>query len=290
MIGHRAVLTIAWATLALAIGACDENPSFQKLGSMDITTSAPSVEKDIVTADGWTVKYDRFLVHVTGIEVAGTDQVLAASATAQIVDQVAPGSKSLLSAPVRTARPWEVVTFQIGPAVLDTETAIIEPVKEADRDMMQKDGLSFYVEGKASKAGIVKAFKWGFKTDTLYKDCEENRSGTVVRGLVVPPDGNDTADVGMAGEILFSDNLAAAGELRAEAIATADADGDGTVTLAELRAAPLDVARTVGGSYAIGTRAEIADLGAFVEAQTQSVVARFRATGKCTAEPVPAGP
>jgi hypothetical protein len=287
MNGHRALLTIAALAAASSIAACDEDPSFQKLGSMDVTTSAPTVETEFVTSDGWLVKYDRFLVHVTGVNVSGTDRVLAASATPQIIDQVAAAPKSLLSARLRTARAWEDVSFQIGPATVGADTTVVPPVKEADRDMMQKDRLSLYVEGKASKAGVVKAFKWGFSTDTIYKDCEENRNGAVVRGLVVPPDGNDTADIVMSGDALFADDLAG-GIVRAEAVTAADADNDGVVTLAELRATPLDKARSAGAPYSIGDKADVADLGAFVEALTPRVVTRFRAAGKCTAERVAA--
>jgi len=281
----RAFITIS-ALTAWLVAACDEDPSFQKLGSMDITTTAPTAEKDFTTSDGWLVKYDRFLVHVTSVEVAGDDEVLAASATSQIIDQVAPAPKSLLSATVRTARPWEDVTLRIGPATVDpeTETAVALPVKEADRDMMQKDGLALYVEGKASKAGVSKAFKWGFSTDTLYKDCNANVNGTVVRGLVVPPDGNDTADVVMGGDVLFRDDLAG-GALRGDAIFAADADNDGVITLAELRGKPLEALRATGAPYATGDKTEIADLGAFVEALTRQLVVRFRSNGTCAAAP-----
>ena len=66
----------------------------------------------------------------------------------------------------------------------------------------------------------------------------------------------------------------------------ADADNDGVITLDELRATTLEVARAKGVAYGTGDNAEIADLGAFVEALTQRVVTRFGATGKCTSEPV----
>lgn len=292
MLGPRVVLSIASTIAALSVLGCDENPAFQKLGSMEITTSAPAVEKEIATVDGWVVKYDRFLVHVSSVEVAGSDTVLAASSSSQIVDQVAPGTKSLLSATVRTARAWEDVRIQIGPAVADAETptTFLAPATEADVVKMQAGGFSIYVEGKLSKAGLVKTFAWGLTTDTVYEDCQDTRDGAVVRGLVVPADGNDTADIGLAGELLFSDNLAEAGVIRADAIAAADANGDGAVTFDELRAAPIDLGRTFGGTYAIGAWTGVVDLAGFVEAQSQSLVSRYRSAGTCTAEPVVVAP
>ncbi len=285
MNGPRAFVTMAATAATLALVACDENPSFQKLGELEITTSAPAIEKELLTTDGWTVKYDRFLVHVSAVNVSGDDRVLAASAGPQIIDQIAPVPKPLLIATVRTARAWEDVNLQIGPATSDTEIALAPTVTETDRNMMQNGALAVHVEGKASRAGVVKSFKWGFKTDTLYRNCVEPQNGTVVRGLVVPPEGKDAADVVLGGEVLFSDDLAG-GVTRADAITAADADGDGTVTLDELRAVPLDDARAVGGAYATGASEDVGDLGAFVERLSQRLVVRFRATGTCTPEPV----
>ncbi len=275
----RIALSFSFAA-ALAIVACDDNPKIQKLGSLDVTTSAPSVEKELVTTDGWTLKYDRFLVHVTSVTVAGTDGVLAASASPTLVDQVAPGPKSLVSAQLRTARVWENVGLQIGP--VDAETTAIAPATDADRDMMTASGFTLYVEGKLSKNGATKTFKWGFATEATYGECAEG----AVRGLVVPADGSDTADVGMAGEVLFADDLAA-GVLRADAIAAADADNDGNITLEELAATSLDTARAGGAAYT-GGPFDVTMLDEFVTAQAPRVVARFRATGTC--KPAPAAP
>lgn len=269
----RATMT----SIAVLAAACSTKADLPKLGSMELTTSAPTAEKGFTTTDGWSITYGRFLVHVTAAEVAGADGVVAASATGVFLDQVAPGPKSLLSATLRTARPWESVSLEIGPAAKDEENpTLLDPVKDADRDMMQAAGLSLYVEGKATKSSAVKTFKWGFTTDTTFGDCEESN----VPGLVVPPDGKDTADIGMAGNVLFADDLAA-GALRFDVIAGADANDDGDVTLDELKAVTLETARQGGGAYATGDDAGVGDLGAFVQALTPRVVARFRAAGTC---------
>jgi hypothetical protein len=257
---------------------------------MVITTSAAGLDQDISTADGWTVHYDRFLVHVSSVSVAGADGVIAAPAPVppQIVDQVAPGSKTLLSAPLRTARAWEVVTFRIGPqADADTEsdTTLVAPVTDADKTRMQDGGWSIWVKGTLSKEGSRKSFEWGFSTDTTFGNCADSRNGTVVQGLVVPPHGTDSADIAMAGERLFSDDLSDSAALRGEAIAAADGDGDGTISMDELHALSLDDARSHGGTYGTDTATDITDLGAFVEARTRMLVARFRTAGTCTAEP-----
>lgn len=258
---------------ALGIAACDGDLGLQPLGSMGLTTSASS---ELVTADGWNVKVQRFLVHVSAVSVAGADGLSGASSEAQIVNPLAPEVKALLSAPNRTARAWEDVRIQIGPAIPGGEVTLVGAT-DADREALQSEGFSLYVEATVARGDITKSLAWGFTTDTLYKDCEG--------GLVVPPGGNDTVDVVLGADVLFSDDLAAPGTtMRADAIVLGDVDNDGSVTLDELRSVPLDAARTHGGAYGTAEKPHVADLGAFVEELTRSAVRRFRA-GSCVSEP-----
>ncbi len=281
---RRSALTLA---VFAGVTACDETPETFNLGSMDITTSAPAASMPLTTADGWTVKLDRFLVHVTAVNVSGDDKVLAASAPPQIVDQVAPATKSLLSAPLRTARAWEDVSFSIGPARPDTATTVIEPTTDADRVMMETDGIGIYLVGTATKGDVSRSFHWGLKADTLYSACQGDRNGSVLRGLVVPKDGNDTADIAMDPTVFFSEDLGGVGPLSAEALLT-DVDNDGTVTMADLHATPPDAARLASIAASGGTVAS--ELGAFVEALAPKIVKTFRAAGTCTAEPTIVAP
>src|SRR4051794_39817343 len=189
------VLTVLCASILVA--ACDETPSKQQHGSLELTTSSAVTEKGFTTADGWNVTFKHFFVHVSAVTVAGLDSVVTASATPQIIDQVVPGPKTLLSATVRAARPWEDVSFEVGPAAVvdDVGPTFAPPVTQADVDRMVKDGLSFYVEGTATRAAVTKSFAWGFATDTLHQQCTGDLNGASVPGLLVPPDGVDAADI-----------------------------------------------------------------------------------------------
>lgn len=77
------------------------------------------------------------------------------------------------------------------------------------------------------------------------------------------------------------------GVTRADVIASADANADGTVTLDELRATPPALPAACMGRRDAD---DVSDLGAFVESLTQRLMVRFRATGGCTAEPASAEP
>lgn len=288
MFGHRTLTRLT--ALAMAIGtlssACDPDPSYQALGSLDITASDPPLAAAITTADGWTVQYSRFLVHVSSVEVAGSEGVVGASSTGQLFDFVSTTPKSLVSATVRTARNWDAVSFSVGPITDDTETVNIEPVTQADVDAMKAAGVAVKVQGQMSKAGMVKTFEWAFSGGTLYKDCESTRSGSVVRGLVVPPNGNDTVNVTFDGEGLFSDSLAAGGVPSGDDIAAADADSDGVITQDELQVAALSGTRAANVA---GVEGAPADLGAFIALRASDLVGSFGNAGKCTAESASSG-
>jgi hypothetical protein len=271
--------------------ACDEHPDHTPLGAFDITTTAATTA---TTSDGWNATFTKMLVHVSAVTVAGGDQVVAATAGPLILDQAAPGSKDLLSATVRVARPWEEVSLELGPATLDAVT-LVPPVVETDRDRMQRDGLSLYFEGTLTKGSVTKKLELAFKSDTLDKDCAGEVNGGFLRGLIVPPDGIDTANVTMSPAALFADDLAASvggvtgdgggAVLRGEAIANGDANADGVVTTDELAKTPLDDVRAAtGAAYGVGDQTDIADLGAFLEALSRKYVSSFRTNGGCLAE------
>ncbi|CAN5885700.1 hypothetical protein BH11MYX4_BH11MYX4_64500 [soil metagenome] len=287
---HR-FLTVFCASVLLA--ACDETPSDQKHGSLELTTSSVTAEKGFSTGDGWNVKFNHLFVHVSAVTVAGLDGVVTASATAQVVDQAAAGPKTLLSASVRTARPWEDVSFEIAPAarVDDVGPQLVAPVTQGDVDAMVKDGLSLYVEGSATKGAVTKGFKWGFTSDTLHTACTGEVKGAAIPGLVIPPDGVDSADIGMDGSVLFADSLVNAGSsLRFDPLAAADADKDGVVTLEELGAVTLDSLRAAkAGAYVTPDASPIGDLRGFTEENTRRVVISFRAKGSCKSA-APAAP
>lgn len=282
----------------LAVGAllaaCGDDTVHEKYGSVDVTASAPTLGKEFTTTDGWVVKYDRFLVSVSAISISASEtKVVTTSATPQIFDAVAPQPTLLLSDIVRRAQQWDTFSFQIAPAVESATTPITlaATVTEPLRDLMTKGGLSIYLEGKATKAAVTKTMKWGFTSDTTFGECEGEREGVKIKGIIIPPAGGDAVDLVLRGDVLFSDNLTAPGvALRFDPFAAADADANGEVTTEELKATTLETARA-SGPYDIGKQKDVADLGAFTNALTREILASFRAKGTCVAVPTaPAAP
>lgn len=191
-----------------------------------------------------------------------------------------------MSADNRTARAWENVNLEVAPATEDS--ALMGAVTEADRTAMVDGGFSVYVEATLTRGTETKTLRAGFTPDTKYEACTATVSGAPRPGLLIPANGSDAATVGLAGDVLFFDNLVTRGHvLRANTIVAADASGD---SIEELAAVALDAtfrAATVGLYEQLPG---VADLNAYLNEQARSVVATFRDNGTCTTTAVTEAP
>jgi hypothetical protein len=254
---HRPCLSVALLVLFSAAG-CNDHLMDDDYGGIEVDASSPTAETAFTTQDDWSVHVDRFLVHVTQMNVTGADQVLTASATPEVVDLAKPGQKTLLSASARKARLWESFDFEIGPASEDGEIAVVDPATPDDAAALHKDGLSILIEGSATHGADTKKFSWGFTTDTIHSECEG--------GIVVPPNGTTPAEIVFRADVLFAtDPTGAMPGLAFQPFADADVDADNVITQDELVAS--------------------ADRAAAVQEATRHIVGSFRGTGKCKSAP-----
>jgi hypothetical protein len=229
-------------------------------------------------ADGWAIAYEKFLVVFRDIKVAAAGGELGAEmASSVLVDLKRPGDKPLASFDL-PARTWDAVSYQLGP--VDAATALGPGVTEADRALMNTPTATVYAAGSATKGGATKTFKWLFNKPTLLAACEGDKDGRLVLGAAVTSGNVDQIQLTVHGDHLFYDDLQSPeARVRFDPIAGADANGDGEVTLAELRAVKLS--DLTAGPYGTGS-ADVNDLGAFVEALSQTV-GHFRGEGECKA-------
>ncbi len=204
--------------------------------------------------DGWTVRYDRFLVTVGDFTAArsdGTEQLSAP--TIYVVDLLnLPAGGLVLAefADVEATR-WDDVAYSLPNATADALAA--EGTDAADLQLMIDAGFSLYIEGEISKpdgqacpAGDPDAcltapavrFAWGLAAGTRFADCAPP---TGALGFAVPSGGAAQVKPTIHGDHWFFTNLTQGAELtqrRAQWIADADLDLDGETTLEELRAIP----------------------------------------------------
>lgn len=271
---------------AMLVTACTSSSS-DGVGTARFTTWGEAyIEREIPSADvedGWTIRYDRFLVVIADVSVGSRGAAPAAKmAGSKLFDMHAPGEKSVVDFTSLPAKAHDHVSYMIKPATQDT--ALADGATEADKQAMIAGGFSVYVEAKASKGTETIAFRWGFRTSTLYDDCVGAIAGKETEGSVVTNGGTDTIQLTIHGDHLYYDDLQAKeAKLRFDAIASADTSPkDGVVTLDELATVKLAEIPKERGPYGTGSAAGVGDLRQFVEALSRTI-GHFRGEGECLA-------
>jgi hypothetical protein len=273
-------LMTALALAALPACSSDDGESdgsgtatFTAWGEEYIEEGIPAAEFE----DGWSVKFDQFLISLTGISVhdrAGRGGELEGN---WLLDLTQPGPHELGSLDL-TAKAWPVVGYAIEPVTSSTEAH--ESATGADLVLMEKGGYSVYVSGTATLGEVNKTFAWGFTNGTEYSDCVSEIDGKEVEGVIVANGGDEKVQLTIHGDHFFYDDLASFDAVpRFAAMAAADADEDGEVTLAELDAVPL--VEIEAGTYGTGSASHVNDLGEFVKALTRTI-GHYRGEGHCT--------
>ncbi|XXX73592.1 hypothetical protein WMF30_38710 [Sorangium sp. So ce134] len=273
-----AALSLAAAALA---GCGDDGAS--GAGSVAFSTWGEEyIEQEIPAADledGWSIQYQKFLLVLRNVTVADREGNVGARMEGSIlVDHTKPGVKPVVTFEELEAKPWERVSYEIGPA--DADTAL-EGATEDDKALMLDAGASVHIEAVARKGdgGDEKRLDWTFSLATRYADCKGDRAGKETDGVLVTNGGTDTVELTIHGDHFFYDDLQSATAARRFApIAAADGDGDGAVTLEELAAVRL--VEIEEGPYGTGSAGDINDLGAFVAALSRTL-GHFRGEGEC---------
>jgi hypothetical protein len=233
-------------------------------------------------ADGWSVKYSKFLVVFGGITVADIAGNVAASQTGSLlVDNTKKNPKDLVVFKDIPAKAYQRVSYQFRPA--DAQTTLVGEVAAADKDFMVQNGYSLYVEGTGTKGSVTKSFKWGFAQTTTYSECKAATEDGGTEGVVIVNGANDTSQLTTHGDHFFYNRLLASPDstiptlLRFETLASADDKGDknGEITFDELANTPLDLSLGYDPS---GLKA--VNMKEFVT-QLSRTVGHYRGEGEC---------
>lgn len=243
------------------------------------------IEKEIPAsafADGWTVKFTKFLVVIGNVRVDDSSGVVGGKMeVTKLFDHHAPGVKPVITFDNLAAKPWTDVSYSIRPASMSTVLA--EGATAADLTMMGTMGYAVYVEGSAEKGAVKKTFRWGFTAPTVYAQCTGDKDGREIKGVLVTNGGTDDVELTIHGDHFFYDDLQSPdAALRFDAIASTDLDNDGEVTIAELGQKKLIDIDPSSGGYGTGGASTVNDLGAFVTALSRTL-GHFRGEGECIA-------
>jgi hypothetical protein len=282
-------LSLAAAAALLALLGCGSDAGH---GDVTFTTWGEDyVEQGIPAAafprDGWSVKYAKFLVVFRAITIADSAGAVAAKLTTpQVFDLTRAGEKEIVTFAALEAKNWDRVSYQLGPMTAD---AVLAPgTTDADRQLLLAARAHLHVEGVATKGALSKRIRWTFAAPTLLVECEGEQGGKKTLGVTVTNGGSETVQLTVHGDHLFYDDLQAANAVpRFDAIAKADADADGEVTLEELAAVRLYAIDPADGRYGTGAAANVNTLRDFVTALSRTV-GHYRGEGECFAKsPLP---
>lgn len=227
--------------------------------------------------DGWALHYSKFLIVLSDLRVAedGGAEIVSDDQS-WVFDMTRPGPHAITTfsdLPAGTFREVGVTMKKASGAAAGNAAAA------ADVALMNDAGYSVYMEGEGVKDGVTKRFAWGFDAETRYAECEDADGA---KGVVIPTGGEAQLQLTIHGDHLFYDDLQSdAAVIRFQAIADADADDDGQVTLAEVGA--VDLTTLPEGQYGTGGDGTVQDLQAFLRDLTRTFV-HFQGEGHCHSE------
>jgi hypothetical protein len=293
-------LALAACAIGAAIGiavACVPADTRPAPGVLSYTVSpSDAVMHGTTTSDGWSISFARVLLVIGNAGLGDQCTIYGEANYDRILDVTHDGGQHL------------GILHGIGQCDVDyrieapTEDAILgEGVTDDDKTRLRTPGGDAYVplggvsiemSGTATRGGVQKRFAYSFRPRVRYQKCAlDPEAGLPAVDLQT---GSDLVyDVRIEAEAILRDDIDASAPLRFDAFANADTDGDGLITLDELRAVPIDVVRD-GGAFEAGTYEVdeagvlqrgrpilIENFGDYVYRLLLPTIARFRDVGIC---------
>lgn len=276
------------APTVVFLAACLGADSRPEPGSLLVTASSDAaLQNGFTTEDGWTIRYDRFVVSLGHASPEGESCTFYSdTAYNRVLD-------------MRIPRPQKLsIIYALGHCKLDyevsspvPETVLGENITAVDRDFMRTPasddiardaGVSIFVDGIARKGQVEKRFQWSFRNRVEYAGCSATIDGKLVEGADFRSSEAISRAIVVHGATLFQDRLEGSeAALAFEPFALADerGDRDGQVTLSELDKMPL-MSPSKSSPYADGeaswtTLEEYVYLGLFKK------VVRYQGNGSC---------
>lgn len=195
------------------------------------------------TDDGWTIQFDRLLVGLGYVLLAGEScNDYADARYDRLFDLTVPGRQKV--GEVYGLENCEIQVHHWAP----TTVAYLETnVTSADRDFMRKrhstwtkpsGRTAMYLRGTATKGTVNKRFDWRFTGRLTLTDCTSPKDGNVVTRLQLHAGDDLRPAFVFHPEELFRDGVEPDALRRFEAFALADTNDDGLVSLREISKIP----------------------------------------------------
>lgn len=256
----------ALAMAALLLCACDDAPAGE--GTLRVTAWGEDFIEQGIPADafvdGWSVTFDAFVVSLDAIDAQG---VSLPGTYVLDLSQPSGGAGQVLGPLSVPAGETPALSWSLSAATGDAITDVDGKVLDA----MVGAGASIWARGVATRGDEVKTFDWALDISSRYVECDTG----------VPLEENQSADAVLTvhADHLFYDDLdSEEPNVAFDLIAAADSDGDGAVTIEELKA------QSLAGQtrYQVGGR-DIDDLHAFIVEKARTV-GHINGEGHCEIE------
>lgn len=186
--------------------------------------------------DGWSVRYNRYLVAVGNFRARRTDTgATIGDPNVYVLDLKNAPENGYVVTELRdvAAVRWDKFGLDI-PNAKDGAKAMA-PTTQADLDLMVQKGYSVYFEATATKADRSISFKWGFSAGTSFDDCATENG---LAGFAVPAGGTVQVKPTLHGDHQYFDNVTQGVEITkrvAQWIDTCDEDRNADLTIEELK-------------------------------------------------------
>jgi hypothetical protein len=219
-------------------------------GSILLTVTSAD-EPSVTTADGWTIAVDRLLLGMGNSFINGCT-AYSESGYLRLLDGRLPSDQKL------------VILFGLGQCNFSfnvtwpyDDAVLGEGVTEADRELMGgsdvvdpsrgRQGIAVDFAATATRDRETKRVHWMFHQITSYPRCRRAVSGVPSRAIELESEVSLAFHLLVRGTAMFANDADPdMAKLRFDPIAAADFDADDEITLDELGAISLDMARQYG--------------------------------------------
>lgn len=284
--------------LLLALAGCGRSVgdlSVELVAEDTITggLAAGTGDEDIV--DGWSATFDTYVVVVSDVAIDGGPGPGRRWADAIAIDlaRAGEGGIELTRFDGLDAGLWSDLGFRT--AVAGASTMRHASVREADLARMVGESCTYLITGAITRDAETVAFDVCVPADTEYRPCE---SDTGIEGVTIAASTTTSAQLTLHGDHLFFNGFPVGAEgsvvRRAQWMADADADGDGTVTRADLESIggselgtlfPSDPGDGLPGFSLAATPIPLDTAWDYVRAQLMTQ-GHFQGEGECVATPL----
>ncbi len=227
---------LSLVSIVLLVGCSDDDGgtgslTLQISGEEAAQTGFPVPDvPELAFADGWALHFERYLISLGNIRIAGADGEIAWNGDESVLVDLVQGEPLIFQIEGLPARRWERFSYEILPA--SSASRRVGNLVDADVARMVEGGFNYLITGIATKAGETHHFSWGLTNPTLNHDCVDGSDDSP--GVVIRNNADAAYQITLHLDHLFYEQLGDhdGAKMRFDAIAAMATMVDGVSTIA----------------------------------------------------------